>query len=82
MSGQCMFPDLGTVCGLCSACDGTGRCQVKPSDDSQCGVIPCSGLSNTCRIYNDLTLARCASIGSCKTVSTATCTIYTDISCN
>jgi hypothetical protein len=82
-TGQCAFPDVGTICGLCSACDGTGRCTATPADDSQCGTIDCSGLDTTCRTYDDLNSNRCASLGACKTENDpSTCTSYTDLSCS
>jgi hypothetical protein len=81
-SGQCAFPDNGTDCGLCSICDGTGRCTKMPVDDPRCGVIGCSSLSSMCRVYQDLKSGRCESIGSCRTISNANCTQYTDLKCN
>jgi hypothetical protein len=80
-SGQCTFPDLGTPCGLCETCDGNGRCDKMPVDDSRCGVIPCVQLSSACRVYEDLKSGRCASLGSCKVVSTADCVQFTDLTC-
>jgi len=44
-AGQCAFPDVGAACGLCSACDGTGRCTQAPADDTSCGRLSCSGLT-------------------------------------
>jgi hypothetical protein len=81
-AGQCAFPDVGTNCGLCSACDGTGRCTATPADDSACDAIDCSGLDTACRIFQDLTSNRCAALGACKTDNDpATCTSYTDLEC-
>ena len=81
-AGQCRFPDVGTNCGLCAACDGTGRCTATPTDDSDCGTISCDGLSTTCRVYQDLTSNRCAALGACSTPNDpATCTAYTDLPC-
>ena len=82
-AGQCAFPETGTACGLCSACDGTGRCTATPADDPGCGTIDCSGLDTTCRTYGDLTASRCASLGTCKEPNDpGTCTQYTDRPCN
>jgi hypothetical protein len=79
-SGQCAFPDIGTWCGLCSACDGNGRCTASPGDDSACGEIVCSGLDNACRVYQDLTSNRCEGLGLCKQWNDpATCTAFTDL---
>ena len=79
-SGQCAFPDVGTWCGVCAACDGTGRCTATPPDDDRCGVIDCSGLDTSARVYQDLTAGRCAGLGLCKSPNDpATCTIYTDL---
>jgi hypothetical protein len=81
-SGQCAFPDVGTPCGICEACDGTGRCTATPSDDSRCGVIQCSGLDTSCRIYHDLISDRCAALGACKSDNDPmTCDYYTNLPC-
>jgi hypothetical protein len=82
MLGQCTYPDVGTMCALCAACDGTGRCVLTPSDDNNCGVVSCQGLSTTCRTYRDLTANRCAGLGQCKAANDpATCTAFTDLPC-
>jgi hypothetical protein len=81
-SGQCAYPDVGTTCGVCSVCDGTGRCTATPADDDSCGTITCSGLDTACRSYQDVTSGRCASLGSCKQPNApATCTAYVDLPC-
>jgi hypothetical protein len=81
-TGQCAFPDVGKACGLCAACDGTGRCTAEPADDVDCGVIDCSGLDTVCRAYPDVTTSRCAAFGVCKTANDpATCTGYADRPC-
>lgn len=78
-SGQCMFPDVGKPCGICSQCNGTGRCTIMPTDDNLCGVLDCNGLDSPCRKYQDLRANRCASLGVCKTANDpATCTQYTN----
>jgi hypothetical protein len=80
MSGQCTFPDVGTPCGICSGCDGNGRCTQALSDDTRCGVVSCQGLSTYCRKYQDIKANRCDSLGVCKAANDpATCTIYTDL---
>lgn len=79
-SGQCAFPDVGTDCGLCTTCDGTGRCTVTPVDDEECGVVDCSGLDTDARVYHDLTGSRCAALGVCKAANDpATCELYTEL---
>jgi MYXO-CTERM domain-containing protein len=79
---QCAFPDVGTACGQCAVCDGTGRCTETPADDPSCGQIDCSGLDTRCRTYEDLTASRCATLGACKAPNDpATCTEWTDLSC-
>jgi hypothetical protein len=73
---------VGTGCGRCAACDGTGRCLATPTDDNGCGTITCGGLDTACRSYQDLTANRCASLGTCKVANDpATCTAYTDLPC-
>lgn len=80
--GQCAFPDVGTPCGVCAACDGNGRCTAAPADDDRCGVIDCSGLDTACRIYQDLTASRCAALGMCKSANDpATCNLFTALRC-
>jgi hypothetical protein len=74
-----MFPDVGAPCGVCSGCDGVGRCTLTPPDDGRCGVVSCQGLSNYCRKYEDLQAGRCAALGVCKSANDpATCTVYRD----
>jgi MYXO-CTERM domain-containing protein len=81
-AGQCAFPDVGTGCGTCAACDGTGRCTQTPADDSACGTIACGGLSTACRAYQDLTANRCAALGTCKSANApASCTSWSDLPC-
>jgi len=78
-AGQCAFPDVGTNCGLCSACDGTGRCTATPADDSACDAIDCSGLDQSCKAYDDLKADRCQGTGACKAPNAgATCTSWHD----
>jgi hypothetical protein len=73
---------VGTRCGLCSACDGTGRCTEAPADDDTCGIVECSALDTTCRVYQDLTANRCAGLGTCKAPNDpATCSVYTNLPC-
>ena len=77
--GQCAFPDVGTWCGLCMACDGDGRCTAAPDDDPKCGVIDCSRLDFPGRVYQDLIAHRCAALGACKQPNdAATCIWYTE----
>ncbi len=77
-SGQCMWPDVGTRCGVCAACDGTGRCILTPADDERCGVISCKSLNTGCRTYDDLRGNRCEALGTCKTGNGTNCVWYTD----
>jgi len=78
--GACEFPGLGTLCGKCQACDGTGNCTKTPVDDTQCGTIDCDKLDTACRDYHDLTTARCDSFGACKKPNVAaTCVKFTDV---
>jgi hypothetical protein len=80
LSGQCSFPGVGTNCGTCSACDGTGRCTQMPPDDSACGTIPCGALDTQCRVYQDVATNRCGALGICKAPnSSTTCTQYADL---
>ena len=67
-SGACVFPTAGTLCGAaaCMACDGTGRCDEAPLDDTRCGVIDCDKLDTACEDYHDLTDLRCDALGVCK----------------
>jgi|WetSurMetagenome_2_1015567.scaffolds.fasta_scaffold92415_2 hypothetical protein len=82
-SGQCAFPDVGTWCGICMACDGNGRCIAQPADDERCGVIDCSRLDTRCRVYQDLIGNRCAGLGVCKAANDpATCNLYTNLPCS
>ena len=76
---KCDYPTVGTLCGTCMGCDGSGKCTKTPLDDSSCGVIDCDQLDTKCRDYLDLTAYRCESLGNCKTANTTTtCTKYTD----
>jgi hypothetical protein len=78
-SGQCAFPDVGTSCEICAACDGRGRCTSTPPDDARCGVVDCSGLDTGCRRYDDLVNSRCAALGVCKHANhPATCAWWKD----
>ena len=80
---QCVFPGLGTGCGTCKACDGTGKCASAPPDDTACGVLDCDKLDTKCRDYQDVTTARCASFGSCKPGNDpVTCTKYSKLPCS
>ena len=82
-AGKCDYPSLGTRCGTCKACDGTGQCASAPIDDKACGLIDCDKLDTACRDYRDLTADRCASLGQCKLPNAATsCTKYTDLQCD
>lgn len=80
-AGKCSWPDVGTPCGLCSGCDGLGRCTKTLYDDNRCGVIQCSSLSTSCRTYSNLTFGRCSSMGQCKVNDPSACTIYQDLPC-
>jgi hypothetical protein len=81
--GSCAFPGEETRCGLCSACDGQGRCMQRLADDDECGAIDCSGLDSSCRRYADRTTDRCAGLGRCRTPNTlAYCTEWTDLPCD
>ena len=78
--GACEFPGLGTACGTCRACDGTGQCSAAPKDDDRCGVIDCDKLDTKCRDYQDLVAARCGSFGQCKAANeAANCTLYSPL---
>ena len=82
--GKCDFPGVGTSCTktACKACDGTGRCSLTPPDDKNCGIIDCDKLDTKCRDFQDLTSARCDSLGVCKTDNDVkACTKYTDLVC-
>ena len=75
---QCQLPGSGTVCGLCKACNGAGRCAVAPPDDPACGIIDCDKLDTECRDHADLESQRCAGFGKCKPPNTpATCSKQT-----
>ena len=79
---QCIFPGLGTGCGTCKACDGTGRCASRPPDDKACGVLDCDKLDTKCVDYQDVTTGRCISFGSCKPANDpGTCTKKTKLAC-
>lgn len=89
-SGQCATGNCAQ--GVCcnSACDAActscndpsnpstrGQC-LPVADDDRCGRISCQGLNGQCRIYNDVTTARCQA-GACKPPNdTTTCTSYSD----
>ena len=78
----CSFPGVGTGCGTCKACDGVGGCAKTPPDDSACGVLDCDKLDTACRDYQDITVGRCASFGSCKKANeAATCTQFSKLAC-
>ncbi len=74
--------------GVCcqTACDGpcencnqtTGVCDVMPADDTACGDIDCDFLDTTCRNYQDLSAARCATVGNCKTSILSDCAGFID----
>ena len=82
-AGKCDYPSLGTTCGLCRACDGTGRCSGIPQDDTSCGVIDCDKLDTSCRDYHDLKVQRCGSLGQCKKANTfSACAKYTELQCD
>jgi hypothetical protein len=81
--GACDFPGIGSGCGLCKACDGTGRCVATPLDDNDCGVIDCDGLDGLCRDYHDRRANRCLGFGTCKTDNDpVTCTSFGDVYCS
>jgi hypothetical protein len=77
-SGQCMWPDVGTPCEICAACNGTGRCTETPADDDRCGVISCKSQNTPCRTYEDIRTNRCESLGLCKTANYYNCLNFTD----
>lgn len=78
--GKCDYPGVGTDCGTCKACDGTGRCYAKPIDDTDCGVIDCDLLDTKCRDYKDLKTDRCEIFGKCKEPNNpATCKTYASL---
>ena len=80
--GGCEFPYLGTNCGTCKACDGTGTCNKSPLDDPACGTIDCDQLDTKCQDYSDLTSDRCDSFGMCKKANDhKACTKYTNLNC-
>ena len=71
---------MGTGCGTCKACDGTGQCATTPPDDKNCGVIDCDKLDSKCTDYSDLTSARCGSFGWCKQANeAASCAVSTSL---
>ena len=81
-NGKCDFPSIGSSCGTCAACDGTGRCAATPPDDPGCGVIDCDKLDTQCRDYHDLKVKRCDAIGVCKQAnSLKACTSFKDLLC-
>lgn len=81
--GQCAFPGIGTACGTCKACDGTGTCAKMPPDDSTCGEIDCDELDNGCMDFHALKSERCASFGKCKPANDpASCSKYTPLQCD
>lgn len=81
--GQCGFPGIGTACGTCKACDGTGTCAKMPPDDSACGEIDCDQLDNGCMDFHALKSDRCASFGKCKPANDpASCSKYTPLPCD
>lgn len=80
---QCDFPTIGTACGSCKACDGTGKCSATPKDDTICGVIDCDMLDTPCRDYADISADRCDSFGSCKKPNDlATCKVFKELQCD
>ena len=84
--GKCDYPGAGTLCEKtksCMACDGTGKCNSVPLDDTNCGVIDCDKLDTSCRDYHDLTAGRCESLGVCKEANKpASCSKYTEVQCD
>src|SRR5581483_9744816 len=51
----------------------------KSGDDAACMIVACGALSNECRMYADLTAARCVSIGVCAAANDpGTCTQVTN----
>ena len=77
---HCLYPQAGATCGTCKACNGSGLCNVPPADDTACGNIDCSQLTTSCLEYHDLTVNRCASLGTCKAANmAATCTDVTNL---
>jgi len=78
------YRPYGYDCGTCKACNGAGSCSVKPTDDSDCGIISCGDWHhivgsasptdiNYCYDSPDITSNRCKSFGSCKDANTADC---------
>jgi hypothetical protein len=80
-NGTCRYYPATKSCGLCSMCNGTGACSVMPTDDANCGTIDCDTLDVTCRNYNDITSARCKTLGTCKTSADCTFTANTGTRC-
>jgi hypothetical protein len=68
-AGSCDFPDATTRCDVCTACDGTGRCNQPLADDDACGTIGCAALSTECTQYADVTTMRCVALGVCATAN-------------
>jgi hypothetical protein len=64
-SGTCKFVIAGQRCDTCKGCDGNGKCDQAITDDNACGTISCSGLGSECVRFDDLTGARCVSLGLC-----------------
>jgi MYXO-CTERM domain-containing protein len=76
--GGCTYPAVGTGCGTCKTCNGSGLCSVMPEDDPTCGDIDCDELDTACMDYRDLRTRRCAALGMCKTATVAHCTDVTN----
>jgi hypothetical protein len=77
-NGACQVYASGTSCGTCKTCNGSQSCNVMPADDSNCPVVTCSPTYDTaCATANSITTNRCATLGTCKTASAATCTSFT-----
>lgn len=74
---SCAGVAAGAPCGLCTACDGAGKCSAAALDDSGCGVIDCDGRDNGCGDFQDLTALRCKAAGACKAPNSADCTSVT-----
>ena len=89
--GSCSNYLEGTFCGSGMECDGSGSCVLAVTcsggagtDDSDCGIIDCSGwyeqtgtqgADTTEHCYNkqDITSARCEGVGNCKDPNSPDC---------
>jgi hypothetical protein len=54
--------------GICEACNESGLCQARATDDA-CSSVPCASLGVGCRISTDITDNLCRGRGECKDTS-------------